>query len=328
MINMIIYNRKGRDKIMKWLEIKVVTQIENEDVVSDILYTVGAKGLDIEDPRDVEEISIKKTGTEWDFIDEKLLNLDSDKMTIKAYFSEKEDITEIKRYVLEHIEQKPYMEKGLKYGEVLFEEIEDKDWSEVWKKGYKPMRVGKNLIIKPTWENYEEKPNDIIIELDPGMAFGTGDHETTSMCLEALEEYVDDQDLVYDIGCGSGILSIAASKLGAKKVVGVDLEPLAVDVSEENKKMNNVKDEVEIIHGNLLDVVKDKADLIVANIIAEIIVGMSADLSNFLKIDGIFIGSGIILSKIDSVVNSLEDNGFTIIEVRKLNEWACVIAKK
>ena len=190
------------------------------------------------------------------------------------------------------------------------------------------MRVGRNLVIKPSWEDYEEKPKDIIIELDPGMAFGTGDHETTFMCLEALEEFIDSDNLVYDIGCGSGILSIAASKLGAKKVVGVDLVPLAVEVSKENVKINNETEDVEIIHGNLLDVVEDKADLIVANIIAEIIVEMSNDLKDFLKIDGLFIGSGIILSKIDLVVNALEKAGFEILEIREMNEWACIIARK
>ncbi|HEY4543772.1 MAG TPA: 50S ribosomal protein L11 methyltransferase, partial [Tissierellaceae bacterium] len=313
---------------MKWLEVSISTTPENEEVVSGILYTIGADGLNIEDPQDVVDMTDTQDSTEWDFIDEKLLNLDMDKIVIKAYFSETEDIDKIKNVVLEKVEQIPYMEKGVKYGEVEFSYIEDRDWPETWKKGYKPMRVGQNLVIKPSWEDYEEKPEDIIIELDPGMAFGTGDHETTFMCLEALEEFIDSDNLVYDIGCGSGILSIAASKLGAKKVVGVDLVPLAVEVSEENVKINNETEDVQIIHGNLLDVVEDKADLIVANIIAEIIVEMSSDLKDFLKIDGLFIGSGIILSKIDLVVEALEKAGFEILEIREMNEWACIIARK
>ncbi len=313
---------------MKWLEVSISTTPENEEIVSGILYTIGADGLNIEDPQDVVDMTDTQDSTEWDFIDEKLLNLDMDKIVIKAYFSETEDIDRIKNIVLEKVEQIPYMEKGVKYGEVEFNYIEDRDWSETWKKGYKPMRVGQNLVIKPSWEDYEEKPKDIIIELDPGMAFGTGDHETTFMCLEALEEFIDSDNLVYDIGCGSGILSIAASKLGAKKVVGVDLVPLAVEVSKENVKINNETEDVQIIHGNLLDVVEDKADLIVANIIAEIIVEMSNDLKDFLKIDGLFIGSGIILSKIDLVVNALEKAGFEILEIREMNEWACIIARK
>jgi len=324
---MVIYNRKGSVS-MKWLEVSISTTPENEEVVSGILYTIGADGLNIEDPQDVVDMTDTQDSTEWDFIDEKLLNLDMDKIVIKAYFSETEDIDKIKNVVLEKVEQIPYMEKGVKYGEVEFSYIEDRDWSETWKKGYKPMRVGQNLVIKPSWEDYEEKPEDIIIELDPGMAFGTGDHETTFMCLEALEEFIDSDNLVYDIGCGSGILSIAASKLGAKKVVGVDLVPLAVEVSEENVKINNETEDVQIIHGNLLDVVEDKADLIVANIIAEIIVEMSSDLKDFLKIDGLFIGSGIILSKIDLVVEALEKAGFEILEIREMNEWACIIARK
>lgn len=313
---------------MKWLEIKITTSPEYEDLISAILYDLGAKGLDIKDPQDVIDITENQEKKDWDFIDEKLLKLDMGIIEIKTYFSEKEDLEKIKEKVIDKIEKTPYLEKGIRYGEVEFDEIEDKDWSEEWKKGYKPMRVGKNVVIKPSWEEYEEKENDLVIELDPGMAFGTGDHETTYMCIEAIEEYIKKGDLVYDVGCGSGILGIAASKLGAEKVIGVDLDPVCVDVSNENVKRNNVEDNVNILHGNLLDVVKDKADLVVANIIAEIIVDLSDDLSNYLKLNGMFIGSGIIIEKIDMVVEALEKNNFKILDIRKMNGWSCVIARK
>lgn len=185
--------------------------------------------------------------------------------------------------------------------EITINTVDDEDFAETWKKYYKPIKIGNRILIKPSWEEYTLDENDILIELDPGMAFGTGTHETTAMCTEALEKYVKPEDIVYDIGCGSGILSIVAAKLGAKKVVGVDLDELCVKVSNENIVLNHVKQIVEIKKGNLLDVVEGKANIIVSNIIAEIIASMTKDLKHYLVDNGIFITSGIIIEKIPLV---------------------------
>ncbi len=303
---------------MKWTEIMVITSSENEDIISDILYEVGATGLAIEDPKDILELS--KDSRDWDFVDPSLIELDLDKISIKAYFSESQD--------LEHIID--CVKKGLEgiECELEFNEVDEKDWAESWKQYYKPRRIGEKIVIKPTWESIDEKEGDLVIELDPGMAFGTGTHETTIMCIEALEKFIHDGDKVYDIGCGSGILSIAAAKLGASNVVAVDLDPTCIRVSNENILKNQVEDRVQAIQGNLLDVVEDKVDIIVSNIIAEIIAGMAVDLRDYLVDDGIFIASGIILEKIKLVEEALIENGFKLIKTHELGEWACIIARK
>mgnify|MGYP000987500220 CR=1 FL=1 len=303
---------------MKWIEAIVITVPENEDYVSDILYQAGATGLAIEDPKDIMELSQEKT--DWDYVDHNLIKIDLDKISIKAYFSESQDLDRIIGFIKEKINDN--------YGELTFNEIDDNDWAESWKKYYKPRRIGEKIIIKPSWESADIQPGDLVVELDPGMAFGTGTHETTIMCTEALETFVKPGDRVYDIGCGSGILSIVSAKLGASKVIGVDLDPTCIEVSNENIVNNNVEDKVQVIQGNLLDVIDEKADVIVSNIIAEIIVKMSKDLKEFLVKDGIFIASGIIIEKISMVKEALVENNFEIIEVKELGEWACLVAKK
>ena len=308
---------------MKWLEVKVKTTSEYEDIVSDILYKYGTTGLTIEDPNDIIEFS--KTEKDWDFIDSSLMDTGVEGIIIKAYYSDSaEEIKSIKS----EIEQEPINNGGEPYGEVSFNEVDEDDWAENWKKYYKPTRIGNKLVIKPSWESFEEQEGDLVIELDPGMAFGTGTHETTALCSEALEAYVSDNSLVFDIGCGSGILSIVAAKLGAAKVTAIDLDTMCVKVSKENVENNNVSQIVNVEHGNLLDIIQGKANIIVANIIAEIIAGLANDLSNYLEPDGIFIASGIILEKIKLVETALLDNDFKIIDIKTRNSWACIIATK
>lgn len=307
---------------MNWTEVQIKTTAELEDLVSSILYDAGANGLAIEDPRDILELS--QVEGKWDFVDPSLLDLNYDGITIKAYFSESEDVEAKIEYIREMINTNPMFNADENL--VTISSVDDNDWAESWKKYYKPIRIGEKIIIKPSWESFDLEENDIMIELDPGMAFGTGTHETTAMCTEALEKYVKSRDMVYDIGCGSGILSIVAAKLGASKVIGVDLDELCIKVSNENIKLNGVDDIVEIRQGNLLDVVEEKANIIVSNIIAEIISGMTKDLRNYFKEDGIFITSGIIIEKIDLVKNSLLENGFSIIDVVERKGWACIIA--
>lgn len=311
---------------MKWVEVQVKTTSEREELVSDILYKAGATGLAIEDPQDILDFS--KSETDWDFIDPELIALDFDGILIKAYFSESEDLLSKIDFIKNNIEKSPLLLGKEPLGEVILSEVDDNDWSESWKKYYKPRKIGSKIVIKPSWESYEMQPDDIIIELDPGMAFGTGTHETTIMCTEALEAYMKEGYTVYDIGCGSGILSIVAAKLGATKVVGVDLDEVCVKVSNENIKINNVEDVVSIKKGNLLDVIQGKANIIVSNIIAEIIVEMTKDLSGFLEDDGIFITSGIILEKVSLVENVLKSHGFNILDIKKMNGWSCIIASK
>ena len=307
---------------MKWTEIKIKATVETEDLISSILYDSGATGLLIEDPSDIQELS--KSKKDWDYIDSSLIDIKFDGILIKAYFSESEDIEKKLELIKKLIEERPSLNINDHLITVI--EVDENDWAESWKKYYKPIKIGEKIYIKPTWEEDTSEADDIVIELDPGMAFGTGTHETTMMCTEALEKYIKSGDTVYDIGSGSGILSIVAAKLGAKKVIGVDLDPLCVRVSNENIEINKVEDIIEIKNGDLLEVVEGKADIIVSNIMAEIIAGMTKDLKGYLKEDGIFITSGIIIEKIYLVEDALIENGFKILDTKKSNGWACIIA--
>lgn len=309
---------------MKWTEVKIQGTTETEDILTSILYDWGATGLAIEDPLDIENLHQSKE--DWDFVDSSLINFKIDGLLIKAYFSEEEDLDKKVENIKNSIKNHPNLKE--ENHKITITQVDEDDWAESWKQYYKPLRIGENIIIKPTWEDYEIKEKDIIIELDPGMAFGTGTHETTMMCTEALEKYVKNNNIVYDIGTGSGILSIVAAKLGAKKVIGVDLDLLCVKVAKENINLNNVDNIVEIKNGDLLEVIEDKADIIVSNIIAEVIAGMTKDLKRYLNDDGIFIASGIILEKLHLVQDSLIQNGFKIIDIKKTDVWACVIATK
>ena len=307
---------------MNWAEVQIKTTPEYEEIITGILYDVGASGLAIEDPRDILEISQSQEG--WAVVDPDLIKMESDDILIKAYFSEAEDID----YKIQEIKYRIKNNDILKDAEpdITVTMVNDEDFAENWKKYFKPLRIGNRIVIKPTWESYELKENDILIELDPGMAFGTGTHETTSLCIEALEKYVKEGDIVFDIGCGSGILSIVAAKLGASKVVAVDVDEMCIKVTNDNIKLNEVQDIVEVKKGNLLDVVKGKANIIVSNIIAEIIVEMIGDLKYHLENNGIFIASGVIEEKIPLVENKLIENGFKIVDTHLKNEWALIIA--
>lgn len=311
---------------MKWIEVVVKTTSENEELVTELLYKYGATGLAIEDPNDI--IAFSKEERDWDFIDPELVKYDYDGILMKAYYDAEDGVLDTIELIKDEIQRYPLM-KGLgPLGEISISEVDDQGWADNWKKFFRTIIINDKIIIKPSWEDYQEKEGDILIELDPGMAFGTGSHETTMMCTEALDKYLMDGMTVFDVGCGSGILAIVAAKLGAKKVIAVDLDETCVKVSQENVMNNHVSELVDVREGNLLDSIQGKADIVVANIIAEIIVDMTKDLHNYLNKDGIFICSGIISEKINMVKEALIQNGFTILKVKESNGWSCIISKK
>jgi ribosomal protein L11 methyltransferase len=308
----------------KWIEIKMLTTSKYIDILTSILYDLNILNIAIEDPEDI--LSREQGPLTWDFADINILENGPNIATIKYYTDDiKEAESSLKR-IKEEIED--LTSKGLYDGifQITSQDIFEEDWANNWKKYYKPIKIGEHIIIKPLWEKYESKKSDVIIELDPGLAFGTGSHETTSMCLEALEKNVHKDALVYDIGTGSGILAIGAAKLGAKKVLGIDLDPVAVDSAKENVGFNKLTN-IEILKGNLFELVTGKADIIVANIIAEIIISMAKDVKNYIKNQGLFICSGIIKERKDAVLKALINEGFSIIEENTKGEWVCIIAK-
>ncbi|HCQ90019.1 MAG TPA: 50S ribosomal protein L11 methyltransferase [Clostridium sp.] len=306
-----------------WIEVTVVTSSEATEAVSGFFYNTGVKGVSIIDSEDVE--FKKRNPGDWDYFDETILDIKTGAV-VKGYFKKDENFDEYLEYIKESVEKLP--EFGFDKGEgvVTAAKVNEEEWENNWKKYYKPTKIGDKIIVKPIWENYEPKDNDVIVELDPGMAFGTGTHETTRMCIKSLEKYVDKNSVVFDIGTGSGILSISASKLGAEKVIAVDLDPVAVDSARKNVSYNHI-DNVEVLHGDLMEVVEGKADIVVANIIADVIIFLAEDVKEFIKREGYFISSGIILSRQEDVINKLKSCGFEILEVINDGEWACIVSK-
>lgn len=307
-----------------WIEVRVITKSEALEPVSGIFYGLDCKGVAIEDPNDILE---REQGPlTWDFADINVLEHKGKVAVVKAYFSEEDNINEILTYINEKMDE--LKELGIDTGlaKVESEKMFEEDWANNWKKYYKPTKVGQKIVVKPIWEEYQEQGDEKVIELDPGMAFGTGTHETTRMCIQSLEEYVKADSTVFDVGCGSGILAIAAAKLGAKMAVGVDLDPVAVESAKENVGYNNL-DNIQILYGNLVEVIDGKAEIVVANIIAEVICILTEDVKRVLKDNGYFITSGIIHDRVEMVTKKLEETGFEVIEINKDGEWNCIVAK-
>lgn len=307
-----------------WIEIRVITTSEAIEPISGIFYALDCKGVEIEDPNDI--LRTEKGPLTWDFADLNVLEHNGEVAVVKAYFSEEDKIEDILNFINEKIVELREMGINVGKGKVEHIKVFEEDWANNWKKYYKPTKIGEKIIVKPTWEEYTPCNDEIVVELDPGMAFGTGTHETTRMCVEALEKYVQEDSVVFDIGTGSGILALVASKLNAKHVVGVDLDPVAVDSAKENIEYNNVNN-IEVIYGNLVDVVEGKADLVVANILAEVVCILTDDVKKVLKQGGLYITSGIIHDRRDMVIEKLEKEGFEVLEANKDGEWNCIVAK-
>ncbi|AAM24213.1 ribosomal protein L11 methyltransferase [Caldanaerobacter subterraneus subsp. tengcongensis MB4] len=307
---------------MKWLEIQVTTSQEAEEAVTGILYDLGAGGVVIKNPNDVKELA---QTSEWDYFDPSLLE-EGEEVKISAYFLITTDITDKVNFLKERIwELKSF---GINVGNVKVEvsEVDEEDWADSWKKYYKPLKVGKRIVVRPLWEEYSPKEGEIVIDLDPGMAFGTGTHETTKMCLQFLEDIVKPGAIVFDVGCGSGILSIAASKLGASYVYGADVDEMAVKIARENVKLNGLEN-VEIFQSDLLKNFRGKADVIVANIIADAIIRLIPDVLPHLKEEGLFLASGIIKDRFEEVKERAEEF-FEIIDMKEEKEWLSILMKK
>lgn len=310
---------------MNYIQVKIETKTEAVEAISYLLMEQGVAGVEIEDPKDI--LNSPKSPTSWDYLEEDLLTRDPEIVMIKAYFPEHVNYTEkIADLQIRINEMRSYLEIGT--GNISTTHMEEKEWANEWKKYYKLTPIGKNIMIKPTWQSYTKKNEDeVVIELDPGMAFGTGTHETTFMCMELLERYIRPGDIVLDIGTGSGILGIAAAKLGAGKVIGGDLDQTAVKVAKENVTQNNVASIMEVRHGDLLEILQEKGNIIVANIIADVIIPLSKTVASVMLEDALFISSGIIEDRLEDVIQAIEEH-FEIIEVQRKGEWAAIVAKK
>lgn len=309
---------------MKWTEIKIKTTEEAYDSISDMLTTIGAGGVAIEDPNDIKK-EIEKSGS-LDYADDEFLNSLGEDVIIKAYFSENYNKPELVELIKEKIN---FISNFLNVGQGYdgYNEVDDEDWATAWKKYYKPIHLSERIVIKPSWEDYEKSFDDIVIELDPGMAFGTGTHETTRLCAQYLEKYVNKDDTLLDIGCGTGILSIIAAKLGANNITAIDIDEVAVRVTKENCKINKVEELITSKTAVLSDINRNKYDLIVANIIANVIIDISSLIPYYLKAGGYLITSGIIKERKNEVIETYLNMGFTYELSQEMGEWVAIVFK-
>lgn len=301
----------------EWLQISIKTAREGAEAVAEILREAGAfNGVQIDDP-----LLAKEAGDETAREDENVLY-------ISAFYPEDGKMDERIEYINKALSAVEERIGAFQQGNPMFRHVSEKDWSEQWKQYFHVTKVGENIVIKPSWEEYEEKNGDVVLELDPGMAFGTGTHPTSCMCLEYLEELVNPEDTVFDVGCGSGILSMIAAKLGAHSVKAVDIDTRAVAAAEENIKAAGMEDVVEVRCGDLLHGTEGQADIIVANILADIIVMLLPDVAGKLKDDGLFITSGIIKEALPMVEKAAEECSLQVIDKKNMGEWMALLMKK
>ncbi|MBE3101046.1 MAG: 50S ribosomal protein L11 methyltransferase [Firmicutes bacterium] len=313
---------------MDWIEVTIKTTTEGADTVAQSFYEVGVLGVVIEDPDEIRKAQLEDRT--WDYIDDSILANMEEKVLVKGYLNDDVFFLDKLLFIKERIQWLLGKDFGLDLGslEIALTNVCEEDWAHNWKKYYKPIKVSDRVVIKPTWEEYTEKPGEHILELDPGMAFGTGTHETTMLCIRAIDKYIKPGMSVVDIGCGTGVLAIAALLLGADKATAIDLDSNAVKIASENALLNKVADRMEAIHGNLLDKIHSKYDIVVANIIADIVINLSEFIQDFMNPEGVFISSGIILDRLEDVTTAIETAGLEIIHKETMGEWAVVVSRQ
>ncbi|SJZ95742.1 ribosomal protein L11 methyltransferase [Pilibacter termitis] len=311
---------------MEWTEVKVIATSEAVEAISNILIENGASGVAIEDDLDIAHYEVDEFG---EILDKEKLMRHNEDVNITAYFPEVMNVIELLPEIKSRISQ--LTEFGLDIGknEVVLQAIEEEGWADAWKKYYAPKRLTRFLTVVPSWVNYEKEVEDEqLIFLDPGMAFGTGTHPTTRLSLQALESVLRKGEVVLDVGVGSGVLSIAASLLGAKEIFAYDLDEVAVNRAKENFALNPKCENIHVDKGNLLQGVTQKADVIVANILADILILMTKDAYRLLDENGKLILSGIISEKLSMVREEFETVGFVIEQVLTSGEWNALVLSK
>ncbi|MYL33419.1 50S ribosomal protein L11 methyltransferase [Pontibacillus yanchengensis] len=311
---------------MKWSELCIHTTNEAIEPISNILHEAGASGVVIEDPQDLVKERDTFMGEIYELNPE---DYPEEGVYVKAYLPVNSFLGETVEEIKEAINNLIVHEIDLGHNKITMSELNEEDWATAWKKYYKPVKISETFTIIPTWEDYQPVSSDeIIMELDPGMAFGTGTHPTTVLSIQAIEQYIQKDDTIIDVGAGSGVLSIASVLLGAKEVYAYDLDDVAVKSTTINSKLNNVDQQVHAKQNNLLDHVDYQADMIVANILAEIIVRFTDKAYENLKSGGYFISSGIIQNKRQDVKDQLVKSGFEVVETNQMEDWTCIIARK
>lgn len=304
---------------MDWIEILVEVGADRIDEAAAIANMTVPYGIYIEDYSDLEQEVMEIAHV--DLIDEDLLKQDRSKAKIHIYIDPEDNIGEAVQFLRERLNAAEIAHT------IDQSNVQEDDWLNNWRKFFKPMPVGEKLLINPSWFTDTDPKGRLVINIDPGLAFGTGKHETTRLCMEALERYVKGGERVLDVGCGSGILGIAAVLLGADSAFGVDIDETAVRTANENAQVNHVSDRMTAIAGDLVDKVTEKYDIVVANIVADAIISLSASVTSFMTDDAVYIVSGIIDTRADDVKNAIKGH-FEIVEENTYHGWYCFVLKK
>ena len=302
---------------MSWTQIRVECELKALDTVTAVMSMVD-NGLMIEDYSDVTEGMNAIYG---ELLDEEIKNKDKNKAAVSVYLSEHRNVSETV-YML----TSRFASLGIDVN-IETKGMDETDWANCWKKYYKPVMIGKNIVIVPMWEDYTPRATDVIVRMDPGMAFGTGTHETTALCAEFIEKYITSGVRALDVGTGSGILAILASKLGAASVDALDIDENAVKVAQENCEQNGVTNVI-CRQSDLIRSATGKYDFISANIVADIIIRMSENVCDYLKDDGVLVVSGIIETQAEQVVTVFDGKGLELIDKLDKNDWNAFVFKK
>lgn len=311
-----------------WMQVKVLTTTAGADLVSEILLEAGSEGTMIEDRNDVFEN--QRPEGQWDIIDPAIADRIGEDVKVTSYYLIDENRNNVISSIASALGRLQALTPDVDLGklEMQVQGFENEDWSESWKKSFKPIRLGEHIVICPGWLEYEKQPDDKVIEIDPGMAFGTGTHETTGMCAALIEKYVQPGQRVIDIGTGSGILAIVAAHMGAKEVLATDLDAVAVRVAAENAVLNGFGDKIDCRCGDLLDVVDVSGDVVIANIIADVILMLAKPVRERIVPNGVFICSGVAIDRREDVRRALLENDYEILDEPVKGEWAAFAARK
>lgn len=312
---------------MDWLKVTVRTNTAGADMVSEALMRAGASGTLIEDRMDAQ--AELENPAKWDMVDPALVEAMDEDVLVHAYLPQ--DASTLERVASLRATLEALTPDAIDFDAgartLSVENVREEDWAENWKRYYKPFRAGRRLVVKPVWEPFAAGPDDRIVEIDPGMAFGNGTHETTYMCLELLESCLRPGDTVLDVGTGSGILALAAARLGASHALGVDIDPVAVRVARENIARNGLESVVEVRQGDLLQGLNVQADVVLANIIADAVILLSGAVRAHLKQGGAFLCSGIIRDREADVRAALQAAGFAVERAEYRGEWVALVAR-
>ena len=306
---------------MKWTQIKVSGNIKDMDEICAVMTMVD-QGLMIEDYSDVSEGLNAMYG---ELLDESIINADKTRVGVSIFISEEKNYAEAVTFLRDR-----FSLLGLDVDTEVIGVDED-DWADAWKQYYKPVKCGKKIVIVPLWEKYDAEKDEVIIKMDPGMAFGTGTHETTRLCLSMMEKHMQKDMTVLDMGTGSGILAIYAAKLGATKIDAYDIDPVAVRVAKENFKENGVEDKIHCDVSDLMqnaDKTREKYDFVCANIVADIVIRLSECMGDYVKKDGLCAVSGIIEPQAERVKKAVSEKGFVLIDEEKENDWCAFVFKR